>query len=168
VASLRASGSRRREIMVTCPMFFTMLGALCIKVNINDEDHYNKTTFDLALAGMQFMGPILLVYQAFIKGGAKGVLEDTEIGGAMADVDEMAMSWENTRDGWKEGFGEIEMGGEWIKNMLRGDKGQASEVRMESGAGRMGRDEPVMRMKAQRQGGDDMLVMKGKGPVAQL
>ena len=32
-----------------------MLGALCLKVNMDDDDGFNKTTFDLALAGMQFM-----------------------------------------------------------------------------------------------------------------
>ncbi|GMI58414.1 hypothetical protein TeGR_g1540 [Tetraparma gracilis] len=44
-------------------LFFTMLAALCIKVDISEEDNYNKRMFDGALAGLQFMGPVLLVYQ---------------------------------------------------------------------------------------------------------
>ncbi|GMI31435.1 hypothetical protein TeGR_g2949 [Tetraparma gracilis] len=67
-------------------LFFTMLAALCIKVDISKEDNYNKRMFDGALAGLQFMGPVLLVAQGFVQGGAKGAALNTEMGGAMDEV----------------------------------------------------------------------------------
>ena len=103
-----------------------MLGALCLKVNTDDDDESNKTTFDLALAGMQFMGPVLLFYQALIQGGAKGFFVDSEVGGAMGDVRELAKSFGEA----KEAAEGLEMGslGTQIGGKLRAICGGAKEL----------------------------------------
>jgi len=53
-------------------LFFTMLGALCIKVNMAEEDGYDERTFDGMLAAIQFAGPVLLAYQSFVSCGGRG------------------------------------------------------------------------------------------------
>ena len=47
-------------------LFFTMPGALCIKVNINDEDGYDRMVFDLGLTVIQGMAPALLAYDIIL------------------------------------------------------------------------------------------------------
>ena len=83
-------------------LFFTMLAALCIKVDISEEDNYNKRMFDLCLSGLQLTGPVLLVYQGFVQGGAKGAVLNTEVGGAMDDVRAMARSYSDAKGAAKE------------------------------------------------------------------
>ena len=83
-------------------LFFTMLAALCIKVDISEEDNYNKRVFDLCLSGLQLTGPVLLVYQGFVQGGAKGAVLNTEVGGAMDDVRAVARSYSDAKEAAKE------------------------------------------------------------------
>jgi len=85
------SRSDRLAEVMQWQLFFTMLAALCIKVDITGEDNYNKKTFDLALGLMQCVGPLLLVYQAFVYSG-KGKKKQRKVGGAMDEVRMMANS----------------------------------------------------------------------------
>jgi hypothetical protein len=41
-------------------LFFTILAALCIKVDIDDDDGYNRKAFDGFLVSLQFIIPLLL------------------------------------------------------------------------------------------------------------
>ena len=63
------SKSDRLAEVVQWQLFFTMLAALCIKVEITGDDDYDKATFNLVLGLIQFAGPGVLVYQAFVFSG---------------------------------------------------------------------------------------------------
>jgi hypothetical protein len=128
-------------------LFFTMLAALCIKVDISDEDNYNKTTFDFCLAGMQFLGLVLLVYQSwvrYVQGGAKRAALNTEVGGAMDDVRQLARSYSNA----KGGANEVEMSTwkEKVGNKLR----SISSGAMELGGGVLSSEERRRRKEEKR------------------
>ena len=98
-------------------LFFMMLAALCIKVDISVDDNYNKKMFDLTLAGMQFVGPLLLVCQAYIQVGRKGALVNKKTGGAMDDVRKLARSYSEAGKAAKEM--KTESLGKKIGNKLR-------------------------------------------------
>jgi hypothetical protein len=111
-------------------LFFTMLAALCIKVDISEEDNYNQRMFDMCLSGLQLTGPVLLVYQGFVQGGAKGAALNTETGGAMDDVRAMARSYSDAKGAAKE----LEMSslgkrfGRQLRAMSSGIKGNKAEL----------------------------------------
>ncbi|GMH48343.1 hypothetical protein TrRE_jg8423 [Triparma retinervis] len=127
-------------------LFFTMLAALCIKVDISDEDNYNKATFDMCLAGMQFMGPVLLVYQGWIQGGTKGAAINAEVGGAMDDVRKLARSY----SGAKEAAKSLEMTslGKRISNKLRSISSGAIELAGGAMSSKVGRRQKEEKRKA--------------------
>lgn len=50
-------------------LFFTMLAALCLKVEITTEDGYSQQMFDFTLAAIQLVAPALLIYQMFLQKG---------------------------------------------------------------------------------------------------
>jgi len=79
------SKSDRLAEVVQWQLSFTMLAALCIKVDITGEDDYNNKTFDLALGLMQCMGSLLLVYQAVLFNG-KGKKMQRKVDGAMDEA----------------------------------------------------------------------------------
>ncbi|GMI40527.1 hypothetical protein TeGR_g4099, partial [Tetraparma gracilis] len=116
-------------------LFFTMLAALCIKVDISEEDNYNQKMFDLCLSGLQLTGPVLLVYQGFVQGGAKGAALNTETGGAMDDVRAMARSYSDAKGAAKE----LEMSslgkrfGRQLRAMSSGIGGTKAELGVERG-----------------------------------
>jgi hypothetical protein len=81
-------------------LFFTVLAALCIKVGIDDEDGYNRNVFDGVLVSLQFIIPLLLVYQVYLSAGTKKNKEKfVETGGAMDDVRKVARSLSQASQG---------------------------------------------------------------------
>jgi hypothetical protein len=109
--------------VVQFQLFFTMLAALCIKVNLDDLDDYNADLFDSVITCLQFMGPALLFYQAYVQGGAKEAIMDTETGGAIDDLRKLARSY----SGAKEGL-EMISWGKKIGAKLRAVSGGAREL----------------------------------------
>jgi hypothetical protein len=109
-------------------LFFTMLAALCIKVNIDAEDEYNQKTFDVALVVTQCMGPLLLVYQGFVYGGADVAALNSDVGGALGDIREIARSISEAKGEGKElnlsrqlravSGGAIELGSSFFKRKV--------------------------------------------------
>jgi hypothetical protein len=109
--------------VVQFQLFFTMLAALCIKVNLDDLDDYNVDLFDSAITCLQFMGPVLLFYQAYIEGGTDDAMMDTETGGAMDEVRRLARSYSNAEEGL-----EMTSWGKKIGTRLRAISGGAREL----------------------------------------
>ncbi|GMI23224.1 hypothetical protein TeGR_g6683, partial [Tetraparma gracilis] len=98
-------------------------------------DNYNKRMFDLCLSGLQLTGPVLLVYQGFVQGGAKRAALNTETGGAMDDVRAMARSYSDAKGAAKE----LEMSslgkrfGRQLRAMSSGIGGTKAELGVERG-----------------------------------
>jgi len=61
-------------------LFFTMLGALCLRTNLDGEDELGKYTFQMALFLIQMIIPVLMLMQRYLGGKDKALEDDGDLG----------------------------------------------------------------------------------------
>jgi hypothetical protein len=70
-------------------LFFTLLGALCIRVDITAEDKWNRATFDFILLAIQCVIPVLIFLQSMTGKGTNDVEEDGDSGEGDGDDEDI-------------------------------------------------------------------------------
>ena len=109
--------------------------------HMTGDDDYNKKTFDLALGLMQCVGPLLLVYQAFVYSD-KGKKKQRKVGGDLDEVRMMAKSIAEERKSAKEVEGRGSGAGRFLST-VSGGVGLGSGFSRKNEGGRQWADEDL-------------------------